>query len=91
MALSTANLPLLLAAQDGQLVDKNDVRAGETGTAKMPIMEFADFNRGGMMDIAFASETGVLSILFLQFLFYRMMISFALPLSISRLKVACKK
>lgn len=56
-----------LAAQDGQLVDKNDVRAGETGTAKMPIMEFADFNRDGMMDIAFASETGVLSILYNQF------------------------
>ena len=43
------------------------MRAGTTGTAKMPIMEFADFNRDGMMDIAFASETGVLSILYNQF------------------------
>ena len=33
----------------------------------MPFMEFADFNRDGMIDMAFASESGVLTILYNQF------------------------
>lgn len=55
-----------LAAQDGQLVSPTDVRTGTKGSSKMPFMEFADFNRDGMTDIAFMSETGTLSILFNQ-------------------------
>ena len=55
-----------LAAQGGQLVDPADVRAGDK-PAPMPFLEFADFNRDGMTDLAFASETGVLTILFNQF------------------------
>ena len=53
-----------LAAQDGQLVSPTDVRTGTKGSSKMPFMEFADFNRDGMTDMAFMSETGTLTILF---------------------------
>lgn len=54
-----------LASQDGKLVDSTDTRG--TGSASMPFLELADFNRDGMIDMAFASETGVLNILFNQF------------------------
>ena len=53
-----------LAAQNGQLVAPTDVRPGTSGSSKMPFIEFADFNRDGMTDMAFASETGVLTILY---------------------------
>ena len=33
----------------------------------MPFIEMADFDRDGMTDIAFASETGVLTVLFNQY------------------------
>ena len=33
----------------------------------MPFIEIADFNRDGMLDLAFTTETGVLSILLNQF------------------------
>ena len=56
-----------LAAQNGQLVAPNDVRSGTTTAAPMPLIELADFNRDGMTDLAFASETGVLTILYNQF------------------------
>jgi len=55
-----------LAAQDGQLVSPTDVRTGTKGSSKMPFMEFADFNRDGMTDVAFMSETGTLTVLFNQ-------------------------
>ena len=44
-----------------------DVRSGTTGSSKMPFIEFADFNRDGMIDMAFASESGTLTILYNQF------------------------
>jgi len=53
-----------LSAQNGQLVDPSDVRSGNSGSSKMPFIEFADFNRDGMTDMAFASETGALTILY---------------------------
>ena len=33
----------------------------------MPFIEFADFNRDGMIDMTFTSETGILTILLNQF------------------------
>ena len=54
-----------LASQDGKLVDPADTR-GTSGSAAMPFLELADFNRDGMIDMAFATETGELNILFNQ-------------------------
>lgn len=53
-----------LAAQNGQLVDPKDTLGGRTGSATMPFIEIADFNRDGMFDMAFVSESGVLNVLF---------------------------
>ena len=36
------------------------------GSGAMPFLELADFNRDGMIDMAFATETGELNILFNQ-------------------------
>ena len=47
-----------LAKQDGQLI---------AGTEAMPFIEFADFNRDGMTDMAFASKAGVLTVLYNQY------------------------
>ena len=55
-----------LASQDGKLVDPTDTLA-TTGSAAMPFLELADFNRDGMIDMAFATEKGELNILFNQF------------------------
>ena len=52
-----------LSTQNGQLVDPKDIRSTQTGSAPMPFIEIADFNRDGMLDMAFASEKGVLNIL----------------------------
>ena len=56
-----------LSTQDGKLVDPTDIRSSQTGSAPMPLIEIADFNRDGMLDLAFASEKGVLNILLNQF------------------------
>lgn len=61
------NSKYCLAAQDGQLVDPTDVRTGNAGSSKMPFIEFSDFNRDGMIDMAFTSETGIFTILYNQF------------------------
>jgi len=53
-----------LASQDGQLVDPAVTLGGRAGSAAMPIIEFADFNRDGLLDMAFATEMGVLNILY---------------------------
>ena len=52
-----------LAKQDGQIVGSSDIRKGTKGSSKMPLIEFSDFNRDGMTDMAFMSETGVLNVL----------------------------
>ena len=41
----------------------SDIRKGTKGSSKMPLIEFSDFNRDGMTDMAFMSETGVLNVL----------------------------
>ena len=56
-----------LASQNGKLVDPTDVRAGTSGSAPMPFIEFGDFNRDGMTDMAFSTEKGVLNILYNQY------------------------
>ena len=53
-----------LSSQNGKLVSPSDVRPSKTGSSPMPLIEMADFDRDGMTDIAFASETGVLTVLF---------------------------
>ena len=56
------------SGQNGQLVDpKTDKKSTRTGSAPMPFLEIADFNRDGMLDMAFTTETGVLNILLNQF------------------------
>ena len=60
------NTMYCLASQNGQLVDPNDVRDASSGSARMPMIELADFNRDGMIDMAFATDKGVLNILFNQ-------------------------
>ena len=55
-----------MAAQNGKLVAPTDTR-GSSGSAPMPFLELADFNRDGMIDMAFATEKGELNILFNQF------------------------
>ena len=53
-----------LAAQDGKLVGPSDVRSTQDfKSSPMPFIEISDFNRDGMLDMAFVSETGVLNIL----------------------------
>lgn len=52
-----------LSSQNGKLVEPTDIRSSQTGSAPMPFIEIADFNRDGMLDMAFATEKGVLSIL----------------------------
>jgi len=56
-----------LSTQDGQLVSPTDIRSGQTGSAPMPFIELADFNRDGMTDLAFSTEKGVLNVLLNQF------------------------
>lgn len=56
-----------LASQEGQLVAPGDVRTGTSGSSKMPFIQFADYNRDGVTDMAFASETGVLTVLYNQY------------------------
>ena len=53
-----------LSNQNGKLVAPSDMRPLKTGSSPMPFMELADFDRDGMTDIAFTSETGVLTVLF---------------------------
>lgn len=53
-----------LASQNGQIVDPKDTLGGAAGSASMPFIEIADFNRDGMLDLAFASATGTLNVLF---------------------------
>jgi len=48
------------------LVATSDTR-GQVGSAPMPFIEFADFNRDGMVDMSFTSETGVLTVLLNQY------------------------
>lgn len=52
-----------LATQEGTLVASTDTRNDQVGSAPMPFIEFADFNRDGMIDMSFTSETGVLTVL----------------------------
>ena len=58
-----------LSSQNGKLVDPSDIRPTQTDiySAPMPFIEIADFNRDGMLDMAFVSDTGVLNILLNQF------------------------
>ena len=60
------NTMYCLSGQSGQLVDPSDVRDASTGSARMPMIELGDFNRDGMIDMAFATDKGVLNILFNQ-------------------------
>jgi len=55
-----------LSSQNGKLVEPTDIRSSQTGSAPMPFIEIADFNRDGMLDMAFATEKGVLNILLNQ-------------------------
>jgi hypothetical protein len=52
-----------LASQDGQLVNPKDTLESRAGSAAMPLIEIADFNRDGMLDLAFVTEKGVLNVL----------------------------
>ena len=59
-----------LAAQDGQIIDPADKLSSQQGSAPMPLLEIADFNRDGMFDLAFMqeSENGIsLAVLLNQF------------------------
>ena len=57
-----------LSGQSGKLVDpKTDKMSTRQGSTPMPFIEIADFNRDGMLDLAFTTETGVLNILLNQF------------------------
>ena len=55
------------ANQNGQLVAPTDIRNDQEGSSPMPFIEFADFNRDGMMDMSFVSQTGVHTVLLNQY------------------------
>ena len=56
-----------LASQNGKIVNPSTIRSGQTGSAPMPFMEIADFNRDGMFDFAFVTETGTMNIVMNQY------------------------
>lgn len=44
------------------------MRPGQAaGSAQMPFVELGDFNRDGMTDLAFVTDTGVLNVLLNQY------------------------